>query len=229
MLLLRYTRQCHPRARLLRSIQTSSSSSKFDWASLALSSVSKHAAAFEQQEKEQQANNIYPAEHRHRRGLEAAWKAWCDVSTLYYDTVADNKMSPCHSKCVGFTSDSDYYSVYLMDKKSLVEHGIYDYGTTPVLGWPNMNGKLCAYDPDSLESTELNVLYQWVGEYDVQKRPWFLHGRTLDQKVKSEWTPPYTDPVKTNDLIVSCVRSLPNDNVAIAGTWLVPSYRMLDP
>jgi len=211
--------------RVSRSMQTCA---KFDWATTALSAVSKQAAAFEHE-----SNNLSNPQERHRLGLQAAWRAWCEVSTSYNENLASQSMSPLHSKGVGFTSGSDYYSVYLMDRASL-EVGRYAYGKTPMLGWPKIDGSLCAFDPEtletleSLESTDLDVAYQWTGEYDVRKRPWFLHGRALDLKVNAEWTPPYTDPVRTEDLIVSCVKKLSNDGVAIAGTWLVPSYRMLD-
>ena len=73
------------------------SCSKFQWASKALSAVSNYASEFEQNKI-----GISNSETPHILGLQAAWKAWCDVENLYSKHLLN--VAPLHSKCVGFTS-----------------------------------------------------------------------------------------------------------------------------
>ena len=100
--------------------------SRFDWASQALAAVSRRAATFEHSIEHssisRSAASTLSDAARLRLGLLAAWGAWSDVASMYYDDDDDlASTAPIHSKCVGFTSGSNYYAVYLMDRASLAD------------------------------------------------------------------------------------------------------------
>ena len=180
-------------------------SSLLKWSKMSASVAAQHA-------KKWRNNTIQPG--RASNGLSAVWQAWNDVKSGYtFDWL------PLHSKCIGFAYpstlhfESCYYAVYRMDKASLAQ-GIYQYGQTPMIGWPkNNDGAYQVYDsPDATASW-----YQWSGDYNVEQRPWFVQGRKA--KMDGSFTKPYHDPV-TNELIVSYVKAIEHGGVVIVGTWL---------
>lgn len=172
----------------------------FEWAPRAAAFMARHAASLSDAIKDQEARRLC--------GLNAAWQAWCDVGVY-------KGSPPLHSKCIGFALPGEYYAVYLMDRTALMR-GEYAYGKEPCLGWPCVDGMLRAYDSSALNEH----VYQWQGDYTVEARPWFLHGR--NSPASGSWTPPYADPV-TGELVVSFVAPLqqPEGAVVIAGTWAV--------
>ena len=172
------------------------------------------------------AQSSASAEGRRKAGLRAAWQAWSDCP---YDGAL-----PLHSKCVGFALPGEYFAVYLMDRAAL-SHGDYAYGCDLLVGWPCSDGAFRAYDPSDVAEgrDELQPVYEWRGEYHVERRPWFEHAHRLRLSSASaappsthgQWTPPYSDPV-TGERIVSFVSPLqqPEGAVAIAGVFLASGH-----
>jgi hypothetical protein len=156
------------------------------------------------------------AEARAASGLRAAWLAWCDAP---YGGVGP----PLHSKCIGFALPTgEYYAVYLMDLAAL-ERGEYAYGRDLLLGWPSIGGAMCAFLPSAVTESRSTGLaaphvYEWRGEYNVEARPWFIHGCRGPEE--GSWTAPYLDPV-TGDRVVSFVEPGAGGAVVIAGAFAV--------
>ena len=185
------------------------------WAPRAAAAMAARAAQFATESEGRSP------EARQYLGLRAAWLAWRDCEY--------SSEPPLHSKCIGFALPGEYYATYLMDRSSL-ERGEYAYGRDLVLGWPCEGSTFKAFPPEAVSTDEraderaddelvsMAPVYQWSGEYAVEQRPWFLHGRSTSEG--GSWTPPYADPV-TGEMLVSFVAPLPQPKgaVVIAGTF----------
>ena len=72
----------------------------------------------------------------------------------------------------------------------------------------------------------LRHVYEWTGEYDVTRRPWFACGRAIESETGA-WTAPYSDPV-TAEQIVSYVAPVRTASGALQAVIIAGAFRCED-